>query len=116
MTPAIDIFRAEYAATENIARALEAVYAAGMRRRARKGARTNPYQTTMDIFRAACHNEKVNMRDIRSRDRDRKSANARARVWARMVAAGVGFKECGRATGHNHATVIAALRKLEKRT
>lgn len=52
----------------------------------------------------------VSVADVLGRSRSRTAVVARHAVWCAMRARGHSYPEIGRATGHDHSTVLAAVR------
>jgi len=98
MTYAMDVFRATYATTGNLALAVEAVYD--------EARRSNRDDKGLDIaFVGVCRELGISQKVVKSHYRGASSAKERATVWRRLYELGYSYSAIGRLTGHNHATV-----------
>lgn len=108
MTPALDIFRRTFAATDSVAAAIEAVYAAGHVRSVDTAKRQRAEQLQF-WFMDACQSVGADPVQIRGTMRHA----SRASVWRWMQSRGCSLSEIGRVTNRSHAAVLQGIRKLE---
>lgn len=106
MTYAMDIFRATYATTGNLALAVEAVYD--------EARNSNRDDKDLGIaFIGLCRELGISQKTVKSRYRGASAARDRATVWRKLYDLGYSYSAIGRCTGHNHATVRNGVLKKE---
>lgn len=108
MTPALDIFRRTFAATDSVAAAIEAVYAAGHTRSVELAKRLRSEQLEF-WFREACQVFGTSPTDVRGTDR----GVPRAAVWRWMKSRSCSLNEIGRVADRTHPAILRGIRALE---